>query len=40
MVRAGPVGFLRLVTGRPAAGIQASGDPAVTGAFLAVRIPG
>ncbi len=38
-VRAGPAGFLRLVTGRPGGATEAAGDPAVTVRFLAVRIP-
>jgi hypothetical protein len=38
-VRAGPAGFLRLVTARPDGTAEASGDPLVTSAFLAARIP-
>jgi uncharacterized protein (TIGR03083 family) len=38
-VRADPVSYLRLVTGRPAGHAEACGDPAVTAAFLASRIP-
>jgi hypothetical protein len=38
-VRAGPYGFLRLVTARPDGTTEASGDPLVTSAFLAARIP-
>lgn len=39
-VRADPVSYLRLVTGRPADRVEASGDTEVTAAFLATRIPG
>jgi hypothetical protein len=39
-VRANLISYLRLVTGRPAAGIEFSGDRSVAAAFLAIRIPG